>query len=375
MIIPDREVQLDYRAFFVRVASQAQRVVAASEDGRLTVLDATLQAVVTRDLSHKICALAIHPSAELLAIVKDGGKTQLATDFNLNTVFETHSAVTSQEPQPRIGDGFSECYFAPTGELWSARHLRNGGVISIEVRDSISWDLVRSIELEDPFGSSAASFSAHPTSDVIVASLAAGQDGQQVFWLPTDDAQLHVVEVSTLKDTTPPTFHPAGHEFLIIEPTCKLRRMSFPDCTTLGICEWPYDEIEGEPGFDYDCCYLSDSVALVAANEGRLFLVDLDQMKITEELILQGHEPRVCEELYPRLKGDMQLISDLNFFHDVNSKYIVSVHQQLPNLVPDCWKDTVVQFGGDLFGSFCEIPSQNSHVDWLLSSAESRRRR
>ncbi len=365
LLVPDSELKLDYCSGFLRIAGQSKLVVAASQDGHITILESDLTTACSRWLRHKIRALAIHPSEELLAIVHDGGRNLVVTDLAFEKVFETRTSAREEDPPDWIANGFGECYFAPSDQLWTARHLPNGN-IEFEVRDTDSWQVTQSTEVVDPFGLSSVTLAAHPGNEIVVAWIAAGQDGQLVYWLFLHGGELHAVEASDLQDTTPPEFHPAGHEFLIIDDDRVLRRMTFPACNTLGLCEWPYDEIEGEPGFD-QCCYLSDTTALANANEGRLFLVDLSEMKVKEELILQGHEPHPCEELYfPQLAGDKQIVADMNFFQSVGSKYMISVHRQLPDPTPNSWKSTLVRFGGDLFGSFSTGNLSQDYVESLL---------
>jgi hypothetical protein len=97
--------------------------------------------------------------------------------------------------------------------------------------------------------------------------------------------------------------------------------------------QWPSEDEEDQIG---DLVYYVDAhYALLQSNNGRLYLVDLETMTIEDEIRLHGHEPKPISELYPNLKGDRGLGSDLSFFLRFPHEQFLSVHGDRPSAHPD----------------------------------------
>jgi hypothetical protein len=61
-------------------------------------------------------------------------------------------------------------------------------------------------------------------------------------------------------------------------------------------------------------CYFDNRYALAGTNAARVFLVDTAQMRLVEEMAIEGHEPRPVGEYYPTLADQPGLCTDLGWF-------------------------------------------------------------
>jgi hypothetical protein len=53
-------------------------------------------------------------------------------------------------------------------------------------------------------------------------------------------------------------------------------------------------------------------------------------MAITDEIGIEGHEPRSTSELYPNLSESSELCSDLAYLAPLPTGQFLSVHHQIP---------------------------------------------
>ena len=68
----------------------------------------------------------------------------------------------------------------------------------------------------------------------------------------------------------------------------------------------------------------------LSMGEGQLYLANLRSCAIVAEVVILGHEPRSIGQLYPTLKNDTGIGSDLSFFQPCCPEKFISVHQRLP---------------------------------------------
>src|SRR5262249_23506292 len=128
-----------------------------------------------------------------------------------------------------VDPGCEDCCFDESGKhLLSIKH-RSRHTVAIQSHETNHWSQVASIDIEDPFGDSSCLFHRTGTAETAAALwLAAGQDGQQVYWLTIDPGGLHAQSESTLKNTGPPWFSPRGNEFLVINESYAVCRYEYP---------------------------------------------------------------------------------------------------------------------------------------------------
>jgi hypothetical protein len=370
LILPKYERQIDWSILGINQRTDAEWTIATScGRKKVTLADPSLSPKYEYQLPDEISCSAISPKGDLLAAIMANGNHLAIMTAENQLVFE------EQLPNPPVKyfldneNGFQDCCFDADGLRFWCMKLIEGGEVEIQIRDTSSWQIQRKLLLKDPFGWSSFSFHPHPENQIVAVWAAAGQDGQQIYWLYDDGRRIHAVEVACLANTSPPEFNPAGSEFLVLDDTERqLSRFSFPECNLMGICEWPWPD--GEDGFGYSMCYLSDDRLLINTNEGLMYLIDLNKMEISDELILSGHEPRSCKELYPTLKDlKEQLCGDLHYFYRWDSDSILSVHSQILTQEPDSTQKTLVIFGGkELFGSLAKVQQSAPYSQLFIQS-------
>lgn len=372
LILPKHERQIDWSFSYINQPINSEWATLVSGDRKkVTLVDRNLSPKYEYQLTDEISCLAISPKGDLLAAIMANGNHLAIVTAENQLLFE------EQLPNPAVKyshlqnkNGFQDCWFDADGVRFWCMKLIEFKEVEIQIREINSWQIKRTLRLKDPMGSgSTFSFHAHPENQILALWASCGQNGQQIYWLYDDGIKIHAVEVACLADTTPPVFHPAGSEFLVLDDSEReLSRFSFPDCNLLGQCKWPWPDLDD--GFDYFMCYLSDDRILISSNQGRMYLIDLDRMQISEEVILSGHEPRPCREFYPNLQGlEKEVCGDLKYFYRFDSDSILSVHSQLPSQEPDSKQKTLVIFGGkELFGSLSKVQESAPYSKLFIQS-------
>ncbi|MEG3932917.1 MULTISPECIES: hypothetical protein [unclassified Microcoleus] len=368
LILPKYEKQIDWSFSYINQRTDSEWTIATSCDSKkVTLVDRNLSPKYEYQLPDEISCLAISPKGDLLAAIMANGNHLAIMTAENQLVFE------EQLPNPPVKfsynkNGFQDCWFDADGVRFWCMKLIEGGEVEIQIRDTNSWQIQRQLLLEDPFCWSSFSFHPHPENQILALWAAAGQDGQQIYWLYDDGTEIHAVEVPCPDDTGPPEFHPAGGEFVVVHDCDRqISRFSFPECNLLGICECPCPDSDDR--FSYST-YLSDDRLLINTGNGRMYLIDIEKMEMLDELILSGHEPRPSQELYPNLKDvEEGLCSDLDRFYRFDSDSILSVHSQLPSQEADSTQKTLVIFGGkELFGSLTEVQQSAPYSQLFIQS-------
>lgn len=371
LILPKNEIQIDWSFSHINQPINSEWATIVSGDRKkVTLVDRNLSPKYEYQLPDEISCLAISPKGDLLAAIMANGNHLAIVAAENQLVFE------EQLPNPPVKfshlhnkNGFQDCWFDADGVRFWCMKLIEMKQVEIQIRDTSSWQIQRQLLLKDPLGAgSSFSFHPHPENHILALYAAAGQHGQQIYWLYDDGTRIHAVEVPCLYDTAPPEFHPAGGEFVVINNYDRqISRFSFPDCNLLGICECPCPD--SDDWFRYSMCYLSDDRLLIDTVEGRMYLIDIDKMEMLDELILSGHEPRPSQELYPNLNEEEGLCSDLDCFYRFDSDRILSVHSQLPSQKPESKQRTLVIFGGkELFGSLTKVQQSAPYSKLFIQS-------
>ncbi|MEG4303067.1 hypothetical protein [Microcoleus sp. D3_18a_C4] len=370
LILPKHERQIDWGILAINQRTDSDWTIATSCDRKkVTLVDRNLSPKYEYQLPDEISHSAISPKGDLLAAIMANGNHLAIVAAENQLVFE------EQLPNPPVKhyldneNGFRDCWFDADGVRFWCMKVIEAQEVEIQIRDTNSWQIQRKLLLKDPFGWSSFSFHPHPENQILAIWAAAGQDGEQIYWLYDDGTEIHAVEVPCPDDTGPPEFHPAGGEFVVLHDCERqISRFSFPECNLMGICEWPWPD--SDDGFHYYMCYLSDDRLLINSNEGLMYLIDLNKMEISDELILSGHEPRSCKELYPTLKDlKEQLCGDLHYFYRWDSDSILSVHSQILTQEPESQQKTLVIFGGkELFGSLAKVQESAPYSKLFIQS-------
>jgi hypothetical protein len=325
-------------------------LVAAAQDRRISLCRLTPEPSISRlSAPGKVAAVSPHPSRPLLALVEHGSGKLFVLGFDGSPMFE--------EPAPRLPEGSPECMTGGYTDCQcdlSGTYLLCAATVSednveIQLRETDRWSVVSRAVVEDPFGASSASFHSTTRPDTWALWLAAGQDGQCVFWVMRDDSSLRATIEPCLENALPPAFSPSGGEFLtIVELGRALERYRYPPAELLGVCESPYG---ADDPFETSVCYLDNSQALACSTNGRIAVVDTRSMRVVEELAIEGHEPRPTKEYYPRLIGDSSLCTDISYIARVGD-YLIVVHPLQRPLEPgpdggvkfEEWRDGLLCF-------------------------------
>ncbi|MEG4347556.1 hypothetical protein QUB70_30400 [Microcoleus sp. A003_D6] len=371
LILPKHEIQIDWSFSYINQPINSEWATIVSGDRKkVTLVDRNFSPKYEYQLPDEISCLAISPKGDMLAAIMANGNHLAILTADNQLVFE------EQLPNPPVKvsylynyNGFQDCWFDADGLRFWCMKLIEFREVEIQIRDTSSWQIQRKLLLKDPIGGSTFSFHPHPENQILALWACSGQHGQQVYWLYDDGTTIHTVEIPCHYDIGLPEFHPAGSEFLVVHGCGRqISRFSFPDCNLIGICEWPWPD--SDDGFHYYMCYLSDDRILVNTDEGLLYLIDIDKMEISDELILIGHEPRSCKELYPTLKDlKEEVCGDLHYFYRFDSDSILSVHSQILTQEPDSKQKTLVIFGGkELFGSLSKVQESAPYSKLFIES-------
>ena len=293
--------------------------------------------------------IGLHPSQPLIAVVDEQGGKLSIVNFAGKRLFEEEAPRPHKKAEDWERKGFEGCFFHQNENyLWSVAR-RSADKLEVQLRETERWSVVSSVIVEDPFEESSCSF--HPTCepDMTALWLAAGQNGQRVYWITRHPDALAAELEPFLEDTTPPVFALEGNEFLVIDDLPSVCKYRFPTERKLGVCRFK----RGDEAYFGNClCYLDATSALVGSHHGRLFRIDLRVMKITDEIIVQGHEPRPVEEYYPSLVGEKTLCTDIASVARFGEIVVLGYHRQI-GLEPKQRKDTLM---------FCNVESIGAKV-------------
>jgi hypothetical protein len=307
-ISPLAEVTLKHRAFRVAV-SNSGHVAAFSMFGSGSLISPDFGSVTPFAFSLEFTGAALSPDGSELAITANG-----ITFLSTSTSKKIH----------RLNDSFECCRFDAQNRLWTCARFSTDTVV-IEVWEPGAWTKIAKTKIADPYGDSHIWLLPHPDQRCVVVWAAAGQDGQGLFWACLGNDAINVIRFPELDETTWPSFSPSGNEFLVISEG-ELHRYGYPRgplrARMRGL---PEAEDDNLGDFVY---YVDAGHALVTSLNYRLFLVDVENMEVEDEVVILGHELHPAAELHPALKDDRGLASDMSFLLPVPGSKFLSVHSE-----------------------------------------------
>jgi hypothetical protein len=317
-IFPLTEVVLTHRAYHVAVA-ESGHVVAVSQNGAGSLISPDRDTTTPFKVSFDPRNVAIAANGSLLAVTGENGLTIIST--------------STLKPSHRLDESFESSHFSSNGLLWCCARL-DSQTVALEIMDPQTWRAVARTKITDPFSDSYFQLLPHPDPECVVAWAAGGQDGQSLFWARRNDRTIVIDRFPELDDTTWPSFGPTGKEFLVISGhDAEVRRYSYPRGPISARMQWPF-EAEGDQIGDF-VAFVDANHALLTSSNGRLFIADLVRMVIEDEIRIHGHEAKPLEELYPGLRGERGLGSDLSFFSRLPREQFLSIHRELPSPHPE----------------------------------------
>jgi hypothetical protein len=337
---PNGKFDLDHRAYFLRGMAEPSAIVAASEDGYASVFGSDFTLLHRHRLAPKLRAVAPHPTEQLLAWANGESGLLVVQPLAGDRVAEIPPPQWRKEASQGRKQSFDDCFFDEDGKfLWVVGPISHDE-IELQLIDASDWSILQKVGVEDQFGSSSCSLHSTSRSGLIALWIAAGQDGQQVYWLKRQGRTISCEPEDKLANTTPPVFSPDGSALLALNQNNALCKYEFPAmkqfCTPLE------SEDENNP-FAESMCFVDHRHALASTGEGRIFLLDTDQMRIVEEVELQGHEPRPIGEYYPSLSKERGLGTDITWFTRIG-KAVVFIYRRDRGTGLEGWKDSIVWY-------------------------------
>ncbi len=304
------EVTLSHRAYRFAAADNGACIVSGGS-GAVTIFAAPGRAGGEVQVDDTLRGVAAARAGDAFAVLSQA-------DLR---IFDVNAARLASWPGV-----FDAAWFAADGSVWTIRSVdAQRCLLEVRVRDS--GDVLATAIVSDPYAGSNCSF--HPTRPGWPPSLwlAAGQDGQAIYWTRWAGDVISVERLEGIDFATPPCVHPDGGEMLLIEDLYDLAVRSRDSGELLRYLTWPYEDDEF---IGSDAYYVSAEHALVSTNGGRLFLVELAGPSIVDEVCVAGHEPKPVRELYPRLDED-GLAADFSYMVPCADYRFVSAHSVLPS--------------------------------------------
>lgn len=236
--------------------------------------------------------------------------------------------------------GFDNCCFDDGGKFLWVVGPTSDEAIELHLIDISDWTTVQKATVEDPFGASSCSLHSTGKPGLVSLWIAAGQDGQQVHWIRRRGGKFSCELENQLANTTPPVFSTDGSEFLTVNENHAICKYEFGTMKRSGR---PVVSNDQDNPFAESLCYFDKRHALAGTNEGRVFLVDTDRMKVVEEVELEGHEPRPIGEYYPILAKEHGLATDISWFTRLGNAIVFIYRRDRGNGIKT-WKDSLLWY-------------------------------
>ena len=352
-VTPTKTVALEHRIWLLERFPNRSLFAAASREGIISLFDLSAGGtdIVPRVVPVNfatIQSLSPHPTEPRLALIADAAL--VVVDLDGNRMFQNADSEVGDTGEEGGAGIFVACAYDPNPDepyVWSVVR-KSPETVDIQPRDRENGTLLQHHELECPYSDSYCSLHPNSPHPGMALWLAAGQDGQQIYWLNRSQDGIMCREEPDLEDTTPPVFSPSGDEFLTLSAG-SLQRYTYPPGELLGSCSSPWEEAEFG-----SFCYLPDERVLAGTSEGCLFILDVpgegpmdDTIDETDlpEVIVEGHEPQPLSFYYPPLSDDSSLCTDITGFTrfgDVILAQFRRREEESEKGSPESWKDTLL---------------------------------
>jgi len=331
---PTTTIELAHRAYHLRTAARGSTIVAAGQEGPILLVRLNAEARVLKGRPR--LAVSPHSSKLLLSLIDTTGKLVIL-DFedSPEDAPNVEYAPPPASKGSRMPSGFEDCFFDETGEhLWCVARTHEDEV-EVQLRVKGNWEVAASVSVEDPFGASGGFFYPTVAPETISLWLAAGQDGQQVYWVRRVAKALSCTAEACLRNTTAPAFSTRGDEFLAVNEGRDVCKFSFPTVRQTGRCLWTGAE---DDCFGESLCFLNAQYALVSSANGRIFFLDVSRMRIINEVAIEYHEPRPEDQLFPGCAGK-SLCTNIEQFTRTEEHVVFVSGQNMGDLTR--WKSTL----------------------------------
>jgi len=297
---------LDARALFARSWSGGWAIL--SEKPEIVIVDKALNVVGRVEIGSK---------PEDIALTSDGTMLVVADAQTLSG-----RSIRPSGSRWNVHGNFIGCR-AATDHIWAAEGRDDE--MEVTLRDPATGNALRTTTVADPFGGSAVMFFAHPNSTSTILWVVAGQDGQTAYLATDDGTAIRASEIPP-RDRLPPVFLADGNTYLSAGDE-SLEHRRWPNAECIAALPWPAaSEDDQEDPAGYEVEVLPGRFASWSSTNGRIYIVDLDHMRIVDELTIAGHPVRTVEELYPTLRGDRAPCGDFGYSQLGPDGLVLTVH-------------------------------------------------
>jgi len=275
----------------ITTGADSGQVAALSAEGVASLISPDFKTIRSFAIPQEPQGAGLSADGSVLAVAAPGGITLLST--------------STFEKMHQLNDAFLGCLYAGEKLFWTCARLDQESVL-LEAWEPGSWTKVARARVADPYGNSEFSLLRHPEENSVVVWAAAGQDGQCLFWSTLKGGGIHVSRFELLDETGLPSFSPNGSEFLVTSE-CALHRYAYPQ----GPLKGSLTELDGDEDdpIGYFVSYVDAGQALLTSMEGRLFLVDVEEMEVTEEVAVADVGPRDALDYFlPLIGGKVVLV-------------------------------------------------------------------
>lgn len=284
MVSASKTIDLSHRAYFLTSTPTGNVVLAASEEGHVSIINSDSAAVNTIK-TKSISGISIHPDGKSFASIdQDSGVLQLRSIKGALL-----SEIEAQEILPgssySVQKGFEDCFISESGNsLLATAHVADD-LIAVNhfhlqlVNNTVKASHANTVEIKDPFIDSSCSFY-FASKNLFPLWIAAGQDGQQLCWFGIDGQQLIKLEMLPLQNTTPPVFSPSNDFFAVLDDDNTVCIWSLSPAEQIGFCE----AADEEDPFEISMCFVDETHLLASSSEARSFMIDTKSMTVLKEV-------------------------------------------------------------------------------------------
>jgi hypothetical protein len=316
---PIWKLDLHHAATMIASTPGAKRIAINSEGPFISLADIDRSELRTIKLSEPARHVAIDSRGESLAIVSASHKLQV---LGLESSTFGHELARLEAPV------YDVCAFSRDDSLLWTVGLLPDDTAEIYCYDSRSWEIIGRHRFRPLIGGCGFILTIHPQEDLVGLWACGGPDEIWNYWIRLTTAGIELQHQQELDGSTAPCFNTRGDRFVVLNGY-DLAAFSFPDCKNLYPPMTAMDENEDDM-FAESMCYLdsaADDHVLASTSEGRIFVVALEHGEMVAEVVLEGHEPKPCYQVYIALsKTDDRLCSDLHSFISEGDNLNLSVH-------------------------------------------------
>ena len=192
LITPLAQLQLSHQVNLLEATPDGKRIVVASSQGKILVLDEKFRTLFEYNIGYSIDNLAISPNGQTLALTNKNGQLlviEIDGDILLNEISDNYKEMHC-----------NVCLFSTNGnQLWNVVQIENNQV-QIQYRETERWQVLKSAVLLNGNSYNYFSLTPHPENKVLAVWEAAGQDGCWMYWVWEDDVEIRVLEIPELEN-------------------------------------------------------------------------------------------------------------------------------------------------------------------------------